>query len=116
MPDDKLTTGHISAYFEYVVLAENFVISAFNLKLNVFIAIMKYSVDLELALSCSSERKFEIEECLYLISELQVLASSFKMTFFGRGYDKRIPDLDKEHKELPYKKTVCTVTGPGWSL
>lgn len=45
-------------------------------------------------------------------SRKQVQDASFKMTFFGRGFETKLPDLDKDHEDLPSKKIVASLTGP----
>ncbi|KAK6182531.1 hypothetical protein SNE40_010193 [Patella caerulea] len=42
----------------------------------------------------------------------QMEETSFTMTFYGKGYEKKIPDVDVQHEEAPTKTIVTRVAGP----
>lgn len=50
---------------------------------------------------------------IQLVLALQMEGTSFTMTFIGQGFGTKITDLEKDHEDLPDKKIVTEVVGPG---
>jgi len=50
---------------------------------------------------------------IQLVLALQVKGASFVMTFIGHGFGTKIPNLENDHEDLPDKKIVTELVGPG---